>query len=156
MKNISPHISYKEATISQTAIKKGIDNTPNEAQLRNMEALAINVFEPLRIWAGVAIFISSFFRSLLLNFTIGGASKSDHCALNDAAAIDIDADVYGGKTNKELFVYIRDHLEFDKLIWEFGNDDQPDWVHVSYSIVKNRKIILRAFKTGSGTKYIEL
>jgi len=156
MKNISPHITYKEATYSQTAIKKGIDNIPNPYQLANMEALANHIFEPLRTWAGVALFISSFFRSMLLNFNIGGAAKSDHCALGDTAAMDIDADVYGGKTNKEIFEYIRHNLEFDKLIWEYGNNEQPDWVHVSYSRGINKKIVLRAIRTVNGTKYIEL
>jgi len=153
---ISEHISYKEVIRSQTAVKKGIKNIPNPFQLVNIIALAINIFEPLRVWAGVKIYISSFFRAVLLNTVIGGSAKSDHCALRDRAAIDVDADVFGGKSNKELFEYVRDNLEFDKLIWEFGDDENPDWVHISYSRGVNRKIILRAYRTETGTKYIEL
>jgi len=156
MENISVHITYKEATRSQVAIKKGIENIPSFHQLQNMKALAQRVFEPLRIWAETRLFISSFFRSLTLNFAIGGSPKSDHCAMNDTAAMDIDADVYGGITNRQVFHFIRDNLDFDQLIWEYGNDEQPDWVHVSYSRGINRKIILRAFRTETGTKYIEL
>lgn len=142
-KKISQHISYSEAIRSYTAIRDGIDNIPDSCHLANMTALAIFLFEPLRIWAKVPIYISSFFRSFKLNIAVGGVDYSDHLALNKRCSIDIDADVYGGITNRELFEYIRDNLEFDKLIWEHGDDENPDWVHVSFSRVHNRKILLK-------------
>lgn len=152
MDKISNHISFKEAVRSSTAVRKNIDNTPNDQQLTNMKILAENVFEPLRIWAEKPIYISSFFRSTKLNLVIGGSKTSQHCA-EKGAAIDIDADVFGGKSNKELFEHLRDTLEFDTLIWEFGDDDQPAWVHVSYHNDNNRKRILKAYNSESGTKY---
>ena len=84
---ISKHISYKEGVYSNTAIRKGIDNTPNDEQLKNMELIAEKVFEPLREWVGGPIKINSFFRSPELNTAIGGSSKSQHCK---GQAIDID------------------------------------------------------------------
>ncbi len=152
MDRISKHVSYKEAIRSNTAVRKGIDNTPDDDQLINMRLLAEYVFEPLRERANNPIFISSFFRSIELNEVIGGSKTSQHCA-EDGAAMDIDADVYGGKSNSELFGFIRDHLDYDTLIWEFGDDEEPAWVHVSFRVEGNRKRILQALKTDSGTKY---
>tara|TARA_Y100001938_G_scaffold136079_1_gene198510 strand:- start:939 stop:1397 length:459 start_codon:yes stop_codon:yes gene_type:complete len=140
---ISKHISYKEGTNSVTAIRRGIDNTPNDEQLDNMVLLAEKVFEPLRIWVGGPIKINSFFRCPQLNKAIGGSTKSQHC---HGQAIDID-DTYGKVANSEMYNYIKKNLDFDQMIWEFGNDDNPAWVHVSYvSEDENRRRCLKAFK----------
>ena len=156
---ISKHISEKEATKSVTALRLGIDNTPNGDSLSNMRLVAEKVFEPLRDWVGGAIKINSFYRSPALNEAIGGASDksgrqtSQHCK---GQAIDID-DIYGHKTNKEMFDWIRDNIDFDQMIWEFGNEDNPDWVHVSYvSEEKNRNKILKAVRDDGKTKYIDI
>ena len=156
---ISKHISEKEATKSVTALRLGIDNTPNGDSLSNMRLVAEKVFEPLRDWVGGAIKINSFYRSPALNEAIGGASDksgrqtSQHCK---GQAIDID-DIYGHKTNKEMFDCIRDNIDFDQMIWEFGNEDNPDWVHVSYvSEEKNRNKILKAVRDDGKTKYIDI
>ena len=146
---ISKHISIKEATRSNTAERLGIDNFPNSPTLVNMQALAENVFEPLRKHFGHPIYITSFYRSPELNRAIGGSSKSQHCS---GQAIDID-DVIGSSTNADFFNYIKNNLEFDQLIWEFGNDDNPNWVHVSYNADNNRGNILKAFKENGKTKY---
>ena len=151
MKKISKHISYKEATKSITAIRLGIDNTPFEYELGNMKAVAENIFEPLRKWVGGAIKVTSFFRSTKLNEAIGGSARSQHC---EGRAIDID-DVYGHKTNAEMFDYIKNNLDFDQLIWEFGTEQNPDWLHVSYvSPERNRGRILKAIKENGKTKYL--
>ena len=147
---ISKHISIKEATRSNTAERLGIDNFPDSPTLANMQALAENVFEPLREHFGHPIYITSFYRSPELNKAIGGSSKSQHCK---GQAIDID-DVIGSSTNADFFNYIKDNLEFDQLIWEFGNDDNPNWVHVSYNNDNNRGRILKAIKEDGKTKYI--
>jgi hypothetical protein len=150
MKNISKHISYKEAT----ATKTGLDNTPNAEQLKNMIQLAENVFEPLRVWAGEPIRVNSMFRSEAVNNhkDVRGARNSQHKA-NDGSAIDIKA--IGKKTNADLFNYIRENLEFDQLIWEFGDNNNPAWVHVSYCHTRpNRKQIFKASKSGKRTIYI--
>lgn len=149
---ISKNITLNEATFSLTAKRKGIDNKPNEEQLTNMIALAENIFEPLReYFGGYPIKINSFFRNALLNATIGGSFNSQHVK---GEAMDID-DTLGFHTNKEMFDYIRNNLDFDQLIWEFGNDLNPNWVHVSYKKNgQNRKEVLKAIKTKKGTSYI--
>jgi len=122
---ISNHISYKEATRSNTATRKGIDNIPGDYEESNMVNIAVNVFEPLREWVGGPIKINSFYRCVELNKAIGGSSRSQHC---EGRAIDID-DTHGHKTNAEMFEYIKNNLSFDQLIWEFGTDKNPNWVH---------------------------
>ena len=147
---ISKHISYKEAVHSATAKRRGIENIPNEDQLDNMYRVAEFIFEPLRLYVGGAIKITSFFRSEELNTAIGGSTKSQHCK---GQAIDID-DVFGYKTNYEMFTYIRDNLDFDQLIYEFGSNDNPDWVHCSYvSKKENRNRVLRAIRENGKTRY---
>jgi len=147
---ISKHISYKEATYSRTATRLNIDNKPNDEQLKNMKLIAEEVFEPLRMWVGGPIKINSFFRSPKLNTAIGGSSKSQHC---HGQAIDLD-DTFGRATNAEMFEFIREHLNFDQMIWEFGDDDNPDWVHVSYVNEKdNRQRCLLAYKDNNKTRY---
>ena len=152
---ISKHISDKEATKSITALRLGIDNTPNGSAYNNMKTLAANVFEPLREWVGGPIKITSFYRSPELCLAIGSKTSSQHTCKN-GAAIDID-DIYGYKTNAEMFDYIKDNLEFDQLIWEFGNEDNPDWLHISYvDLEKNRKRILKAVRDQGKVKYINI
>ncbi len=147
---ISKHISYKEGTYSNTATRLGINNTPNDDQLSNMELVAEEVFEPLRSYVGGPIKINSFFRCPELNTAIGGSHKSQHCK---GQAIDID-DTFGRCTNAEMYHFIKDHLDFDQMIWEFGDDDNPDWVHVSYvSEEDNRNRCLRAYREKGKTKY---
>ena len=147
---ISQHISDKEGVYSRTALRLGIKNKPNKEQLANMKLLAEEIFEPLRMYANGPIKINSFFRSPELNKAIGGSTKSQHC---HGQAIDLD-DTYGHLTNAEMFEFIREHLDFDQMIWEFGNDDNPDWVHVSYVSPKdNRNRCLLAYKDNGKTKY---
>ena len=147
IKNISKHISYNEATRTS----RQIDNTPNAAHLKNMVLLAEKVFEPLRKWAGEPIRINSFFRSEGVNKAVGGSRTSQHTA-NNGAAVDLDA--MGERSNAELFNYIFENLEFDQLIWEFGNELNPNWVHVSYIATGNRKQALKAVKINGKTKYL--
>ena len=147
---ISKHISYKEATQSQTAVRKGISNEPDAYQLQNMQLLAEKIFEPLREHFGVPIAINSFFRSQKLNKAIGGATGSQH---TQGRAIDID-DTLGGVSNRQMFEWIRENLDYDQLIWEFGNNQNPDWVHISYvSESENRKRVLKASKKNGKTVY---
>ena len=153
MIKISEHISYKEATRSATALRLGIDNVPNQYELQNMEMVAKHVFEPLRKAVGTPIKINSFFRCEELNKAIGGSTKSQHC---QGRAIDID-DVYGNVSNAFMYYYIKDNLDFDQLIWEFGTDHNPDWVHVSYvDGDSNRKRCLKAIREDGKTKYIDI
>jgi len=150
MTQISKHLSFKEATQSATADKLGIvNNNPNLSAIENMKALAENVFEPVRAHFKKPIFVSSMFRGIPLNNAVGGSITSQHCS---GQAMDIDM----GKnkpSNAEVFNYIKTNLKFDQLIWEFGNDVEPDWLHVSFSNTKNRGQILKAKKQNGKTIY---
>jgi len=148
---ISNHISYKEGVYSITATRRGIDNTPDDEQLANMELIAEKVFEPLREWVDGPIKVNSFFRSVDLNKAIGGSSKSQHCK---GQAMDID-DTFKVVANSDMYNYIKNNLDFDQLIWEFGDDENPNWVHVSYvSEEDNRRRCLRAYRENRKTKYM--
>jgi len=147
---ISKHISFQEAIKSNTATRRGIDNTPSDYEITNMVGVAENIFEPLRKWVGGPIKITSMYRCEELNRAIGGSSRSQHC---EGRAIDLD-DTFGYKTNKEMFEYIRENLNFDNLIYEFGDDNNPDWIHVSYiSDDENRNRVMRAEKINGKTQY---
>lgn len=153
MYNISPHITYNEAIQSDTAKRLGIDNEPNGGQIERMKTLAYKIFEPVREHVNVPLYISSFFRSEKLNKAIKGSKTSQH---NYGEAMDIDAQKFGGTTNKVVFEFIRNNLEFDQLIWEGGNDDEPDWVHVSFTYkYPNRKQVLR-MRVVEGKKTYEI
>jgi zinc D-Ala-D-Ala carboxypeptidase len=146
MIKISKHITYGEATRSQTAIRRGIDNTPDQATLERMRLVAEKVFEPVREHYDIPIGIGSFYRSEKLNRVIGGSKKSQHCK---GEAIDIDAQIYGGVTNKEIFEWIKKNLIWDQLIAEGWDGIDYEWVHVSFSEFRNRKQVLVAtFKDG--------
>jgi len=147
---ISKHISLKEGVFSQTATRRDLDNTPNEEQLENMKLIGEKVFEPLREWVKGPIKINSFFRGLPLNTAIGGAKSSQHMK---GQAMDID-DTFGYATNAEMYNWVKDNLDFDQMIWEFGDDKNPNWVHISYvSPEKNRNRCLLAYKVKGRSKY---
>lgn len=146
---VTKHLSKKEAWGSPTATRLHIDNTPNEEQLTALRLLAEKVFEPLREWYGQPILINSMFRSHALNIAAGGAKNSSHCK---GEAMDIDTN----NDNAILFDWIRENLDFDQLIWEFGDDINPDWIHVSYHAGGNRKQVMRAVRKGGRTIYSKL
>ena len=148
---ISEHLDLSEVTRSESAKRKGISNMPTPQHIENFKKLAENVFQPIREHFGVPIHISSGYRSKALNTVVGGSLSSQHCS---GEAIDIDMDGTS-ITNKQIFDFIKENLNFDQMIWEFGTDTNPDWVHVSYeSTGKQRKQILKAVKAGGATKYL--
>lgn len=150
MQKISKHVSYKEGVYSRTAERLGLKNDPSDDHLFNMIKIAENIFEPLRIHVGSPIKINSFYRGPELNKAIGGSAKSQHC---HGQAIDID-DTYGHASNKEMFNWIKANLNFDQMIWEFGTDENPNWVHVSYvDEESNRNRCLKAYKENGKTNY---
>jgi len=137
---LSDHVTLAE--FEHTS--QNIPNKMNEAQIASATLLCNKVFEPLRLYLGRAITISSGYRSPALNRAIGGSATSQH---SKAEAIDVNIGAKG-------FFYIKDNLEFDQLIWEFGTDHEPAWVHVSYKKSGNRKQVLKAIKSNGKTKYI--
>lgn len=150
---VSEFVQLSELTYSDKAKRLGIDNMPNDVQLTNLKVVCNEVFDKVRGFFKVPIFISSAFRGLALNKATPGASLTSQHSTGEA--LDLDADRYGKITNSQIFNYIKDNLEFDQLIWEYGNAENPDWVHVSKKTSGNRKEILRAIKVGSKTKYIK-
>lgn len=148
--NISPHVTYREATRSVTAIRKGIDNTPPLEVLARMRDVARECFEPARAHFGIAIPVSSFYRSPKLNKAIGGAAKSQHMT---GEAMDLDCDG-SAITNQQLFDFFRNRGNFDQLIWEYPDPQgNPSWLHVSWSATGNRGNILMAKKVNGRTVY---
>ena len=148
---LSNNLSVAEVTKSNTAKRWGISNEPTIEHLENLKAIALNIFQPARNYFKKPIFVSSGYRSEALNEKIGGSTKSQH---SKGEALDLDAHIFGGLTNQQLFKFIYDHTDFDQLIWEFGTDEEPDWVHVSYvSDRNNRRETLKAYKANNVTKY---
>lgn len=147
--NLSKNFTLAEMTKSQTAKRLGIDNTANENQIEFMRELCEKVLQPIRDEFG-PVRVTSGLRVPALNKAIGGSKTSQHRALNGAAA-DIDLD----DKNGEVFQWIKDNLIVDQLIWEFGNEENPDWIHVSYHYGHNRQQILKAVKSNGKTKYLK-
>jgi hypothetical protein len=148
---LSKNLSLKEATKSNTATRLGIKNEPEQWEINNLRAVAENIFQPVRDHFGVPIGVSSGYRCKELNKAIGGSKYSQHMI---GEALDIDADIYGKVTNAEIFNYIKNNLEWDQMIWEFGDDEEPNWVHVSYKETgQNRKQLRRAYRDSKGVYY---
>jgi hypothetical protein len=147
---LSTNLLLAEVTRSETAKRRGISNMPTAEHIENFKKLAANIFQPIREHFGKPIIISSGYRSAELNKAIGGSLSSQHCS---GEAIDIDMDGTD-ITNKQIFDYIKDNLNFDQMIWEFGTDTNPDWVHVSFASNRSqRKQILVAKKVNGKTTY---
>ena len=151
MDRVSKHVSYKEGVYSITALRLGLDNDPSDAHLQNMKLLSEKIFEPLRMYVNGPIKINSFYRGPELNKAIGGSAKSQHC---HGQAMDID-DTYGHMSNATMYKWIKENLDYDQMIWEFGDDNNPAWVHVSYvDPGSNRNRCLKAYREDGKTKYM--
>lgn len=147
---LSEHFDLVEFTRSESAKREGVSNQPTPEHLENLKTLCEKVLEPIRAKFG-PINISSGYRSKDLNHFIGGSLNSDHC---HGRAADIDMDGHSSNvTNKMVFDYIKDNLDFDQLIFEFGTKDAPDWVHVGYRGKENRHQVLRATKVNGKSTY---
>lgn len=144
------YFTIEELTSSAEAQKRSIDNTPNSNALYNLILLVDSTLDPAREEYGRAVRVNSGYRSKELNAAIGGAATSQH---TKGQAADVRC-----ADNALLFRIIRKQGNFDQLIWEFGDHEQPSWVHVSYvSQDANRHEVLRAVKQFDGrTKYIKL
>jgi hypothetical protein len=148
---LSKNLTLAEVTRSESAKRNGISNEPTAEHIENFKKLANKIFQPIRSNFGVPIHISSGYRSAALNKFVKGSATSQHCT---GEAIDIDMDGTG-ISNKQVFDFIKTHLKFDQLIWEFGTDKNPDWVHVSYEANGNQRgQILKAIKKSGKTTYV--
>ncbi len=151
-KMLSTYMSFEEATRSPTATRLGIDNYPDEHQLRRMEFVSNNVFDCIREEFGYPLTCSSFLRVPKLNKAVGSGPMSFHTF---GAAIDLKK-LTQNVTYKDIFEYIRECLMFSELIWEYGTDEEPDWVHVAYIEDDERKMVKRAVRENGRTKIIRL
>ena len=136
--SISKHISIEEATFSQKAHDNKISNIPNQEQLEAMQLVAEKLFEPLRNWYSKPIHINSFYRSPEVNKLVKGAKNSNHLR---GEAIDVT----GGSRaeNKKIFDWCcKNFTDFDEIIFEYGDSTGPDWIHISYKKIGNRKKII--------------
>ena len=146
MKTLSKHVTMEEFCYSPTAIKKGINNSMGLIAIDKAIQLCENVFEPLRKHLNAPIKISSGFRCEQLNKLIGGASGSQH---TKGEAFDLEL------TDRKLFDWIIDNIEVDQLIFEFGDENNASWFHISYRKGNNRNQHLRAIKVAGKTQYIK-
>jgi len=135
MIRLSTHFSLKELTRSETAVRKGINNEPEEREIENLKILCENILEPVRVHYGIPFVPSSGFRSLALNTDIGSSDRSQHIK---GQAVDFEIP---GVPNMEVALWVKKNLEYDQLILEFYKKDVPDsgWVHCSYDGKRNRK-----------------
>jgi len=150
MMKLSNNLTLDEVIRSTRAKQLGIDNTPHGDHLDALFSIAQNIFQPLREAMGVSITVSSGYRSPALNAATPGSSTTSQHSKGEA----LDLVATGGKTNKDLFDYIRKNLPFDQLIWEFGDDKNPAWVHVSHKHNgTQRGQILKATKVNGKSTY---
>ena len=146
---LSNNFSFNELTKSQTAERKGIDNTPSAEHQENLRSLCTHVLQPIRDHFSRVVSVSSGYRSPELCTAIGSKITSQH-AKGEAA----DFEIFG-VSNKELADYINETLDYDQLILEYWKESDPNsgWVHCSYSENNNRKQYLKAVKVDGRTKY---
>ena len=147
---LTENFSLNELTKSQTAERKGIDNTPSAEHQENLKSLCEMILQPIRDHFGQVVSVSSGYRSPELCVAIGSSTKSQH-----ARGCAADFEIFG-VSNKELADYINENLDYDQLILEYWKgEDEPNsgWVHCSYTNGNNRKQYLRAYKENGSTKY---
>ena len=147
---LTENFSLNELTKSQTAERKGIDNTPSAEHQDNLKSLCEMILQPIRDHFGQVVSVSSGYRSPELCVAIGSSTKSQH-----ASGCAADFEIFG-VSNKELADYINENLDYDQLILEYWKgEDEPNsgWVHCSYTNGNNRKQYLRAYKENGSTKY---
>ena len=157
---LSKNFNLSEFTKSNTASRLGLSNIPTSDHVANLRILCDNVLQPLREGLGHSVNVSSGYRGEQLNGAIGGSKTSDHCF---GKAADLDNDKYNGFSesrkfdNTAIFHYIKHNLDFDQLIWEFGDSMRPAWVHVSFrSKGDNRKQVLKAYKDDNNKTQYDL
>jgi hypothetical protein len=147
--NLTKNFSLLELTKSQTAERKGINNTPSPEHQENLKSLCMAILQPVRDHFDCVVSVSSGYRSPELCTAIGSKITSQH-AKGQAA----DFEIFG-VSNKSLADYINSELHYDQLILEYWNESDPNsgWVHCSFSEGQNRKQYLRAYKEDGRTKY---
>jgi zinc D-Ala-D-Ala carboxypeptidase len=142
--NISKNFTMEEMTYTST----GIRNIPSVDQSRRIRLLVLRLLQPLRDAIG-PLRVTSGFRSPLVNEAVGSTNPKSQHVRGEAA------DIKGIEvTNFEVASHIYNNLDFDQMILEFVEDEEPKWIHVSYKETGNRKQVLIAMKSKKKTEYI--
>lgn len=150
---IGKYLTLEECCKSATAIRLGIENKPNQQQIIALQTLATKVYDKVCEKFLLKIPITSAFRSKELNQALSGSSRNSQHMQGEAFDLDMDGTM-NGVTNAQIFNYIRFNLDFDQLIWEFGTEANPDWVHVSYDVSgKNRRNVFKAVRENGKVSY---
>lgn len=136
---ISKNYTLEDLCHSAKAIAENIDNMPSEEEITNLIGLAVNIIEPLRSCYGDQLIINSCFRNEEVNRLVGGKANSQH---KKGQAVDLRVLNGNNRNNAVLFNFIKANLKFDQLIWEKGTEKNPEWVHISFSLIKNRKQVI--------------
>ena len=144
-KKLSAHFTLGELTKSETASRRGIANIPGPAELAALQLLCVHVLERVRVHFGKPVVITSGYRSPRLNAAIKGSASSQHCR-GEAADFTVP-----GVSNLEVCRWMHRHLNYDQLIYEFGEDG---WIHCSYSARQMRNMELSAVRRGGKTVYL--
>lgn len=144
---LSKNFTLEELTESATANRLYIENTPTEQEIKNLKLLCENILQKVRRYIAAPVVITSGFRNNDLNAAIGGATLSQHKL---GEAVDFKCNYL-----KDIFHFIKDTLDFDQIIYEYGDADAPRWIHVSYKKTGNRRQALMAYKKGYKTVYEE-
>jgi hypothetical protein len=147
--NLSENFTLQELIYSDTAIRRGIDNKPNDEQIENLKILCENILEPIREYFKAPIIVSSGYRSIPVCEAVGSSSKSQHTKGQAA-----DFEIFG-IPNKEVSDWIVNNIDYDQCILEFWNEKEPNsgWVHCSFNIAGNRKQYLKASKENGKVVY---
>ena len=150
MTQLTANFSLHELSKSETALRMGFDNTPNEEATENLRLLCENVLQKVRDHYGKGVKVNSAYRSPESNAAVGGSKTSDHCK-GMAADIEIP-----GVANADLAQWIMDNLDYTQLILEFYTPGIPDsgWVHVSFDPANLKKQELTATKVAGKTQYL--
>lgn len=146
---LSKYLSYNQAIKSDTATKNKLDNTPNEAEIENLKQLGVNIYDKIYEEFNGKVKLTSVFRSEKVNKKVGGSSTSQH---RYGQALDIQGK--DGVTNKSIFKYVKENLDYHQIIWEYGYTSEPNWVHVGYKPSGNKKINTRAKTVNKKTVYV--
>ncbi|WP_315053908.1 D-Ala-D-Ala carboxypeptidase family metallohydrolase [Chryseobacterium indoltheticum] len=148
-KMLSKYLSYETAIKSDTAKKNNLNNTPNNAEIENLKHLGLNIYDKIYEKFDGNVKLTSVFRSEKVNKKVGGSGTSQH---RFGQALDIQGK--NGVTNKAIFKYVKDSLNYHQIIWEYGSTNEPNWVHIGYKPSGNRKINTRAIKVNGKTSYV--
>ena len=147
--NLSENFTLQELIYSDTAIRRGIDNKPNDETIENLKLVCENILEPIREYFKAPVVVSSGYRSAAVCEAVGSSSKSQHTKGQAA-----DFEIFG-IPNKDVADWIVNNIDYDQCILEFWNEKEPNsgWVHCSFNNAGNRKQYLKASKENGKVVY---